>query len=384
MVEKIFKRLDDAINHLDIEDYTKLFPLILDDLEYILIEFHNEENKLAPYDEYEYGAEFTEKIIKYFAKLAKLYFKKIYNLEIDICEKNEYDYAACNGAYNHNDNKIYFSSFGLMIGTESDLSFLHTFMHETRHHIQSTCYKEVNPLHFPPSMLIILRDHIFDNSKNENNRQFYQDNYDMFYFENDAEYFALKEVKNFINNLTSLYLKLNPNIDKSMIKRINKLNNQIQKILKKEKFRIDENIIMQIKREEPINGYFTIKDKEIDRLIATDLYIKNNPQLQEKYPILRLLFNGNQVKSYEEIINDKNMYLNNCKNLRERNQIEELYSEIILLDPILTITHYLENNNLKELVEYYDIHPTINEHYSKEIDELKNKYSNFPASLKKN
>ena len=60
MIEKINTRLNKAIENLDKQDFVELFPLILNDLEYILVDFKNDVNALAPGENYKYGFSFTE------------------------------------------------------------------------------------------------------------------------------------------------------------------------------------------------------------------------------------------------------------------------------------------------------------------------------------
>ena len=79
MLDKINNRLDKAINNLDIENIEELFPIMLEDLEYILEGLNIDEEKLTPSESFMNGVSLTEKKLAYFGKLAVLYFKEMYN-----------------------------------------------------------------------------------------------------------------------------------------------------------------------------------------------------------------------------------------------------------------------------------------------------------------
>ena len=61
MKEKIEKRLDEAINNLSTEDFESAMPLILDDLEYVILNFNDDKRKMSPVEQFEYGTGLTKK-----------------------------------------------------------------------------------------------------------------------------------------------------------------------------------------------------------------------------------------------------------------------------------------------------------------------------------
>lgn len=110
-------------------------------------------------------------------------------------------------------------------------------------------------------------------------------------------------------------------------------------------------------------------------------FIKLHPELQEKYPLLRLLFNGTQPKTYEEIIDDKEAMKYN-KSLEDGQKIESIYKVIIETDPILALTDRIVRNDDEAVSEYLKLHPTLLTEYKDEIEKLKVKY-NFSPSFNK-
>lgn len=385
MVEIINKRLDVAIDNLDNDNFIELFPIILDDLEYILVDFEKEESKLSIEEQFEMGILFNKKINIYFGRLAKLYFKLIQGIDINVINSNDYNLSSSSGGYNSNDDNIYYSDFGAMLGKKSELSFLHTCLHEGRHKMQHDAYKSNNLLTFPPYMLRLLKEKLLEKSLNDNNRKFYLDNYYLFYTENDAEIFARKEIYNIIKNFMYIYLKisnkLENDIDKELLLKINKINQLFDDILVQEKFNINNEIISQIYGSNLTNGNYVINNEQFDRMIKIDKFIKANPELQKEYPILRLLFNGNVPKSYDEIISDLNIFKKN-KTPIEQQQIDNLYKEIILLDPILFLNDILVRGDMTAFDEFIKLHPTITSEYKEEIRVLNEKYGCFGNFIK--
>lgn len=384
MKEKIDNRLDSAISNLDNDDYEKLFPLILDDLEYILRDLKKDTDLLTSGQKFMYGVDFHSKVVTYIAKLSKKYFKILYSIDVNIVEQNDYSLAGAAGGYSYIDDIIYYSSFGSILSKQTNLSFLHTCLHETRHKIQHDFYKSNDYLSFPPYMLRLLKENLLEDSLSDNNREFYKTNYDALLTENDAEIYAKREIFNFINNLLNLYIKLYNKSSKEMIDllvKVNIVNNLFIDTLKNELFRINDNIAQQVYDGDLINCDYIMEKNNIDRIIILDKYIKKHSELQEKYPILKLLFNSDKPKTYEEIINDKNI-LKEDKNIEEQKIIDRLYKEIIILDPILSLTEKLEYGDTQLVKEYIELHPMLLSEYEDDINELFKKY-NFSESIVK-
>jgi len=383
MIEKINTRLDLAITNLNKDNFEILFPLILDDLEYLLYDLKKDRKKLSPTEDFEYGTTITKKTTQYLAKLAKIYFKTLHNIDINIINKEDYNLSIAGGAYDSKNDNIYYSDFGVIISKQSELSFLHTCLHEGRHKIQHKYYETDELLSIPPYMLRLLKESLLEGHLKENNREFYMENYNSLFTENDAEIFAKQEINNLINNLSHLYNKLykkSPRETHELSIKIKRINDLINEILTQETFNINNDIISKIYAGDIINCDYKVSNKNVDRLIAMDKFIKSNPELQNQYPILRLLFNENVPKSYEEIIFDKEILKEN-KSVLEQQKIDNLYDEIITLDPILTLTQKIEQGDIESVKEYLTLHPTLINEYPDEIQKLYEKYGNFKENI---
>ena len=385
MLEKINNRLDKAIANLEIDNFEKLFPIMLDDLEYVLVGIKEDEKQLSSTERFMSGVSLTSKIYNYLAKLASLYFKLLYDINIEIIDSDDYNLSIAAGGYNSEDDKIYYSYLGAMLSKTSDLSFLHTCLHEGRHKMQHDAYQKEDILAFQPYMLRLLKENLLEESLQENNRKFYLDNYKKLFTENDAEYFAKQEINSFIQKLMSVYLKVtNKNqtdIDNELMYKISKINHLFNTILKEEKFNIVEEVIIQTYDAALITDKLIIKEERVDRLTALDKHIKNNPELQEEYPILRLLFNGTTPKNHQEIIADL-MKLKEGKTLAEKEKIDSLYDEIIATDPILLLSEILLSGNMSAVEMFMNMYPTIAIEYKDEIKELNEQYGCFNSYIK--
>lgn len=377
MLEKINNRLDQAIANLDKESMKELFPLILDDLGYILISLKLQEASLTPGERFESGAALSGKVTKYLAKLGTVYFKHVYGIDIEVINCDDYNLSTAGAGYNGKDGKIYYTDFGAILSKQTDLSFLHTTLHEGRHKIQHDQYETDDLLKFEPHMLRLLKETLLEESLHDNNRQFYQENYDRLLGENDAEIFAKYEIYNFIRKLMNVYLKetnqKENEVDEILMLKANHIDYIFKTILQKENFNINKKVAQELYDAEMISDTYNKDGQQVDRLIMIDKYIKAHPEFQEKYPVLRLLFSGNTPKSYEEIIAEREMYKQN-RSKEEQEHIDKMYDEIISLDPILALSQALATNDMYMLKVYLYNHPTILTEYADEIQSLKAKY----------
>ena len=88
-----------------------------------------------------------------------------------------------------------------------------------------------------------------------------------------------------------------------------------------------------------------------------------------------------QKKTYEELMEDI-IILKENKSIEEQQQIDALFNEIILSDPILLLTDFLVKGDLESVSRFMERYPTITSEYPEEIESLKNKYGNFGPTKK--
>lgn len=238
-------------------------------------------------------------------------------------------------------------------------------------------YETDDLLKFEPHMLRLLKENLLEESLHDNNRQFYQENYDRLFGENEAEMFSKYEIYNFIRKLMTVYLKetnqKENEVDEILMLKANHIDYIFKTILQKENFNINKKVAQELYDAEMISDTYSKDGQQVDRLIMIDKYIKAHPEFQEKYPVLRLLFSGNTPKSYEEIIAEREMYKQN-RSKEEQEHIDKMYDEIISLDPILALSHALATNDIYMLKVYLYNHPTILTKYADEIQALRAKY----------
>ena len=372
--EKIKEKLEKAIENLEKykNNYEMLYPLILKDLYYVLKQVDDDAKELSSVDNFMHGVDIVKLQMKYIAELTSIYVKYMYKEDVIITEDHENQLQGlATGAYDEKQNKIYYNFFGSLLNKKGNLNFLHTCLHEVRHYIQYRNFYETDFYNFDPKMLIILKEIILLDCIKDNN-EFYTENYKITFSENDAEIFAFEELTNFINNLHNLYLKqtrtnLNLEGEKDILISIFK-----EEIKKETSSSFDKNVVKQIKEIKNIMGDYTLNGEKKDKLILLDKNLKNHPELQGKYPILKLLFNGNNPKTYEEIIHDIEVIKVN-KTKEQIKKIEKLYEYIIETDPVLALKDRFKNQKYSAANVYLMIHPSIQEEYSKEAESISDK-----------
>ena len=372
MLEKIIKRLDEAKSNMDNSNFLELYPKILDDLYYLLIDYKEDIEKLTLQEKFTKMEFVNKKIYAYYAKLAMCYFKFIHDLPIVIEETDEPYMATCRGGYDYNNDKIYYSSFGTIIAHKSDLTFLGTLLHEGRHKMQQRYYKFSNILDFPPYMLLNLKEHLFIDSFAD--PDFYIENYNILFYESDPELFIKNELSVFMKKMYELYQRLaaheNITISSSIISKFNEVNNCFNREFSKETFIINDDAIRELHGSKPIDSSYSFNNNSMDRLITLDLnlkrIVKKNPDILEKYPVLKLLFVGNKPKTYYDILTDKKELKANLSE-EEKQHIEELYKAIIASDPVLTISELVANNDIQGIQEFIKLHPTVLDEYPEQL-----------------
>ena len=382
-VEKIKERLEQAKKNLNNDDLEIIFPSILDDLYYLLYSYNIDYNQLTRGEQFEDGYEFGCQIIDYLGLLARKYLKIIYQLDLEIVNEEEYNMAVCAGGYDKKTDKMYYSYFGSTLSYNGQLGFLFTCLHEARHKMQNDLRNNLDGALIDPRMILLTKEEILENSLKENNRQFYKDNYSEIFYENDAESFAKAEISVFLNNIFTQYTKLMQSRGKEVSNEIIDKKNSINVLIKLEISQMkspftNEEIIGQLNGEIPITGNYQINAEEKDKLIVMDKYLKAHPEMKEKYPLLQILFQGNRVKTYEELMYDKEQLLlqGNVQN------VDRLFYYIIETDPILALKKRLTNGSIDDVKQYLSLHPTLFEEYSDEISVLEEQNPELQSCLK--
>ena len=384
MKEKIEERLNAAIGNMYLSNFEKLFPLIVEDLEYILFQFKEDYKKLSPGEQLRNGDFFQHKINLYFSKLAITYFRLRYDVELDIIYQDSFSPIGA-GGYDSHDDVVYYSDSGAILSKTTDISFLHTCLHEGRHKIQQGIFQTSDIMSFPPYMLFLLKENILINELSQINKNFYSENYEHLYSEDDSALFARNELDLFVLNLAYMYMERyhkTPKDIPDLFYKVGVLQNYFTEMQNKEFFRINIDPIQNISGEDLDSFSYVMNGANIDPLIAMDKCIKSHPEYQEKYPILKLLFNGNVPKTYKELMSDRDRYKIG-KSADVHLHIDELYQCIIQLDPILSLTEMLERRDYESACEFLEKHPTVMEEYALEIQTLKDNYPGFGDFIRK-
>jgi len=95
-----------------------------------------------------------------------------------------------------------------------------------------------------------------------------------------------------------------------------------------------------------------INFKEEDSLLFIDQTFKNNLDKISLFNVLNIYLKDNRLKTYEEILKEKEEMLK----LYDNNKVEEVFEYIIKSDPVLLFSKYIKNNDLENILKFLDIH----------------------------
>lgn len=376
----IVNKINQMIKNIKQKDIISNFPEILNDLHYIYYTLEQDESKLDDVDIFMNGPNIDKKVIEYFSIFTQKYIKFKYNTDIEIELHEDYNLATASGAYDCKDNKIKYATLGILIGKINTSSYLHTFLHEAKHKMQHDSYSKTNAKDFlsnSENAVILAKEFAYGKGKENDNGEFYMSNYNNLYVETDAEIFSHNTIKTMLMEMFVEYKKQSKavttdelRIHLSLVQ--NKMKKNSLEIQEKRKERMNLNIVNECYGIKPITSSYVYQGEEIDKLIALDKYIKNNPEIQETMPIFKLIFNENVPKTYDEINIDKQRLIGAYP--EKRKQIIEIYNNIIKSDPILYLTYLVENNQTNEVIKFVENHNTIFLEYPEEIEKIINKY----------
>lgn len=348
--EKIIKRFKIDKQRIEKGELKDTFPIMIEDLSYLYGEFENDWASLSPQEQVEYGYEINSSIIEYWIELLKIYIKETYRRKIKISFDEILSIGGC-AAYDEEKDLILISVIGLMIQQRNMMSFIQPILHEFRHQLQHEFYKEkeIEKILLYPSYFLLIEKH-YVYRKNRMTDQEYLENYTNYYPEVDAEEFSVNELSKIIPTLYQKYLQEGGS---------NKLDEkvyEIQKVIEEEQEeikdylrilkRIDTKISKELYDLNDIHSTFILEGNEVDSLSVINQYMNLSPRLQKEYPILRLLWNEDKPKTYQEIMEDRNLLLESIpdksisvlgRETTTHQQIKYFYKTIIKSDKAIQL-----------------------------------------------
>ena len=384
MLEDIFSKLTNINDNIENNNYFfENFPIFLKDLNYILVQLPKDYKQLPIKVQFLRGDEIGNLVTKYYINLVIKYMKSYYNVDIKIKNDNIATMAGGLGSYDIKDDCIYISE----LFSSFHIDTLQTLFHEVGHKRQKD-FQKINNfeelLKYPHYMIILLKEVISVQILEKKDYSFYQNNYSLLYFEQEANVYSHETITSLLDNTYRRYLKFakknNIEITNDLLNMLEITKKTIDNGLKKNKnklitrgqFNID--LINELSSNNAINSKVVFNGSEVDRLILYNKYIKDNPNLHQDYPILQLLFNSDKPKTYQEIIGDFQIYLKQYPEFQDK--IKKIYYCIIKSNPILYIYHLIDNNHIEILREFLCIHETLLREYEEEIHEIVSNYDN--------
>lgn len=374
MLEKIYNKLKIVNENVKNSNYfLENYPQFLDDLEYMLSQLSIDIKQLSALEKYDNSSEIKEYGINYYRNLVRLYMNFFYHLDIKI----QYDDLPINAEYVWNEDCMHVGWVLKILNIEG----LQAICHEVGHKRLKDFSKieSFNDLiKYPPYMIFLLKERLSEEILTCDDEDFYDNNYNLLYYEQEANVYSFE----FLNNLLSVtYEKYQSFAKENNITVSEKFLNQLKRLQKlisdglidiEKKYikrcQLSHNLINEFSQDNPINSSIILNGERVDRLILYDKCIKDNPNLQEQYPILKLLFKGDKPKNYNEILLDMGKYLQYYPESKDK--IVKIYNSVIKSDPILYISILVANNNASLLENFLDNHKNIFIAYRDEINQI--------------
>lgn len=374
-LQEKLKKMQESIKENNIVDD---LPNIVENLSFIVRDFpkelYNMDDELRT--EYRYYIEYYR--ISFLAELVKQYMELMWKQDFsyEIVEGYLFDSV---GGYHQKDDMVRVSVLGMTTNAENTSGAIKSFAHEFRHQQQYHFLKEKefkDILNYPPYFITIIKNMLPKEIKTVVNEEgyvidkpYYSDNYKRLYMEVDANLYGLDVSRTILTDLYELY----PNKNRKLEKKINKLQKDLliesietENGLNNES-RIDKIYCEEIRTQKPITSKVKVDDEEIDALLYTDICIKEEKNIKEKFPVLSIFMEEDRFKNYIEIRSDIS---NNIEKYNKTLDIENIYSYFIKSDPILLVTKYIFDNDVDKIRQFLYSHPTFKTEYKEEVQEL--------------
>ncbi len=380
MIENINNRFNQALTNIKELDFISNVPTLFKDMRYLFEQYQYKYEQLSPGEQLQYGYKFHSMIVDYCTILVTKFMKYFYDIDITIEKNEQYELSSSVAIYVKEDDKIYYSSIGMILGNHHDMGCIHTFLHEAYHKVQHEASKVDSMeglLKYPPSILLEIKEGIMINPVR--NKEAYDANYTKLYTETAAQYNSIEMFKNMFYRMAKAY-KVNCaekgiDYDVRVEDDSSRLTTDAQNVAKeivensKKAGMLDNEIIKEL-HSIIIGSHYVMDGEEVDRLITLDKFIKAHPELKERIPVLKILFGTNfKPKTYEELKEEKMKLLGKI-NVQEYSIVSDLFRTILLSDPMLYLNALIETNDFGGINALFAKHPTLAEEYRDEISSL--------------
>ena len=395
--EDIIKRLDSCNACVYSDNRIETFPELMHSLNYVFNELSNEEKSLSPEEQLAYGATFFDKKVDFYLGLVKRFLDYFYGMKLNIVKDDNIAFSKSAG-YNFDTKELRVSPLAFSLREKNVTSVLEDIFHEVRYKMQMDSYHAKSIQEFckhSPNSMILLKEYLYEQAHQDNNRKFYNDNRNKMLQEVDADIYGFWAVKNLVSELSREYLDYaeanHVIIPTDTMQEIIGLQRQIKGAVSEDEKeiislgRLDPIIKQEALGRNPSTTFLELNGESKDRLILYDKYIKENPELQSKYPILKLILVGQKPKRYEQVMKERAYLLDNFKGFIEKAipkptpydmRIEKIYESIIKSDPLLYMEDLALMGKQLELSEFLKNHPDLDEMYKEEIKALAEKTNN--------
>ena len=373
-----------AIENVESEDFIQRIPIVLEEM-YMNLFATKYMGRKEPIVKYPEAHELYEDLmVRFCSGIVKQYYKHVYGVDLTFEPSDEtvLQYATC--AYNPQTDKILYNPTVFELNHVKHASYLVSLLHEARHKVQYDAFKtgDINRiLEYDPTMMLQAKEYAFEqNQMAEGNISFGIDNYPMLFTELDAESNALETIGKIVDKFLGLYenyckennIEYDTSLKYKFAHLIRLLAAEFSINYHKDINRglVHPFYMSELKCASTWVSKYDLYCDKVDRLVELDKFIRENPELREKYPILDLIINGDYTKkSYNQIIRERDTLLER-KGETYRDKIMQLYRVIIFSDPIYCLNYFVDENRFSSVEYFVTHHERVLTEYTDEVENI--------------
>lgn len=373
-----------AIDNVESEDFVQRIPIVLEEM-YINLFTTKYMGRKEPIVKYPEAHEVYEDLmVRFCSGIVKQYYKYVHgvDLKFEPSDENQLQYATC--AYNPNTDTILYNPTIFELTHVKHASYLVSLLHEARHKVQYDAFKtgDISKiLEYDPTMILQAKEYAFEQYQIANgNISFGFDNYPLLFTELDAESNALETIGKIVDKFLELYenyckenkIFYDPTLKYKFGHLIRLLATEFSINYHKDIHRglIQPVYMSELKCTSTWVSKYDLYCDKVDRLVELDKFMRENPELREKYPIFDLIINSDYSrKSYRQIIRERDILLER-KGEAYKDKIMQLYRVIIFSDPIYCLNFLVDSNRLSSVEYLVTHHERILTEYKDEVEAI--------------
>ncbi len=375
-----------AIANIESDNFVQMIPIVLEEI-YINLYPNKYMGRKDPIVRDPEAHELYEDlIIRFCSGIVKQYYKYTYGVDLDFepSDAKELKYATC--CYNPRTGKILYNPTVFKLNNNRHASYLLSLLHEARHKVQYDAFTtgDIDKLlEYDPTMILQAKEYAFEQEqRDEGNISFGFDNYPILFTELDAESNALESLGKIVDKFLEVYknyckennLFYDENLKYKFGYLIRLLATESSVAYHKDLNRgwLHPYHMSELKCTSTLIAKYDLYCDKVDRLVELDKFVRENPELIDKYPIFKLIINQDYTKkTYEQILGERENLLKG-RSEEQKKKIMGLYRVVIFSDPLFCLNYLVDDNRFSSVEYFVNHHPRLLSEYKEEVEEIAN------------